>query len=92
MAGWRSWMTARHSAAMTTWFVQLALNFLWTPVFFGAHQIGFASAIILALLATIAVFSVQRWGRDSLAAALFLPYAVWVAFATLLNGAIRTLN
>lgn len=61
-------------------------------MFFGAHRIDVALAIVLALLATIAVYIVQRWGHDTLAAALFLPYVVWIAFATLLNGAIWTLN
>jgi translocator protein len=77
---------------MKVWFVQLALNFIWSPVFFGAHRIGAALVIVAALLAAILAFIVMRWPRDRTAALLFTPYAAWVAFATLLNGAIWTLN
>ena len=77
---------------MAVWFVQLALNFLWSPVFFGAHRPGAALAVVAALLAAILAFIAMRWRRDRVAALLFAPYAAWVAFATLLNGAIWVLN
>src|SRR4029078_1019287 len=53
IAGWRIWQRDLRSAAMTAWFIQLGLNFVWSPVFFGAHRIGLALAIIVALLAAI---------------------------------------
>ena len=77
---------------MTVWFIQLALNFIWSPVFFGAHNIGVALVIIALLLTAILAFIVMRWQRDRVAALLFTPYAAWVAFATLLNGSIWYLN
>jgi translocator protein len=92
VAGWRTWERMPRSAAMTVWFVQLALNFVWSPVFFGAHQIGAALVVIVVLLAAILAFIVISWPRDRTAALLFTPYAAWVAFATLLNAAIWTLN
>jgi translocator protein len=92
VAGWRTWERGPRSAAMTVWFVQLALNFIWSPVFFGAHRIGAALVIVAALLATIVAFIVICWPRDRAAALLFTPYAAWVAFATLLNGALWYLN
>jgi len=92
VAGWRMWQRGPRSAAMAVWFAQLALNFIWSPVFFGAHRIGAALAIIVVLLATILFFIVMSWPRDRVAALLFAPYAAWVAFATLLNGAIWHLN
>ena len=77
---------------MTAWFIQLGLNFIWSPVFFGAHRIGLALAIIVALLAAILSFIATAWSRDHLASWLFVPYAAWVAFATLLNAALWHLN
>jgi translocator protein len=92
VAGWRTWQRGARSAAMAAWFIQLGLNFVWSPVFFGAHRPGAALAIIAALLAAIVAFIALRWRQDRGAALLFAPYAAWVAFATLLNGAIVVLN
>jgi len=92
VVGWRTWQHSPRSAAMAVWFIQLALNFVWSPAFFGAHRIGAAQVIVVALLTTIIVFIVMRWPRDRAAALLFMPYAAWVAFATLLNGALWYLN
>ena len=92
IAGWRTWRREPTGRAMRFWALQLALNFLWSPLFFAAHMIGLALAIILALLATILAFIAASWRHDRVAAWLFVPYAVWVAFASLLNGAIWWLN
>ena len=71
---------------------QLALNFIWSPVFFGAHQIGLALIIIMMLLAMTLGFIATTWRLDRAAAWLFVPYAAWVGFATLLNGSIWMMN
>lgn len=92
IAGWRIWSRARTGGAMTAWWLQLGLNFLWSPVFFTVHAIGAALAIILALLVAILAFIALAWPRDRLAAWLFVPYAAWVAFAALLNGSVLVLN
>jgi tryptophan-rich sensory protein len=77
---------------MRGWWAQLALNFLWTPLFFAAHQIGLALGVILQMLAAILAFIVTAWRLDRVAAWLFVPDAAWVAFASLLNGSIWMLN
>jgi tryptophan-rich sensory protein len=92
IAGWRVWQRERSGRLMWLWWLQLALNFLWSPVFFGAQQPGAALAVIVVLLATILAFIGIAWNRDRPAALLFLPYAAWVVFATLLNGSIFFLN
>lgn len=92
IAGWRIWTQARDSLAMKVWWAQLVMNFLWTPVFFKAHQIGAAFAVILILLALIIGFIATAFKRDRIAALLFIPYAAWVSFASLLNGSIWALN
>jgi benzodiazapine receptor len=77
---------------MRLWWVQLALNFLWTPAFFGAHRIGLALAVILLLLSVIVAFIALSWRQHRTSAWLFMPYAAWVGFASLLNAAIFALN
>lgn len=80
------------SAALILWAGQLALNFAWSPIFFRLHRPGLALAIIVALLAVIVTFIIQRWDADFVSALLFVPYACWVAFATVLNASIVVLN
>ncbi|TYR31938.1 tryptophan-rich sensory protein [Mesorhizobium microcysteis] len=92
VAGWRIWRQARTGGAMTAWWLQMGLNFLWSPVFFTLQSVGLALAVIVALLAAIVAFIVLAWDRDRPAALLFLPYAAWVGFATLLNASIFWLN
>ncbi len=92
IAGWRVWRKGAAGSAMKLWWLQLALNFLWSPVFFAAHQIGLAFGIILLMLAAIIAFIALAWREERAAAWLFVPYAAWVAFAAVLNGAIFALN
>lgn len=92
VAGWRLWLTHRNSGAMALWWVQLALNYLWSPAFFGMHSPALALAVIIALLAAIVATIVAAWRRERTAALLLLPYAAWVSFATVLNAAIVALN
>ena len=92
IAGWRTWERDRNSLAMTLWWVQMALNLLWSPIFFTAHWPSVALAVILLLLAAILAFIARQWSDDRISAALFIPYAAWVGFASVLNAAIVRLN
>lgn len=92
IAGWRIWENDTRGTAMKLWVAQLALNFAWSPVFFGAQMPLQALLIIIALLATTVLFISRTYQSDQLAAGLFVPYALWVTFATLLNASIVLLN
>jgi tryptophan-rich sensory protein len=92
VAGWRVWQRDGGGWPMRLWWAQLVLNFLWSPVFFAAHRIGLALVVILLLLAAILAFIATAWRQDRVAAWLFAPYAAWVAFASVLNASIFTLN
>ena len=92
VAGWRVWWQDAGSGAMMLWWLQLGLNFLWSPVFFAAHKVGLALLVILLLLVVIVGFIAVAWRQERIAAWLLVPYAAWVAFATALNGAIFALN
>lgn len=92
VAGWRVWRQRDGGGALVVWWVQLGLNFLWSPIFFTARDIGLALAVIVALWLTIVGFILLAWRVDRTAALLFLPYLAWVSFATLLNASILWLN
>ncbi|MCF1474277.1 MULTISPECIES: TspO/MBR family protein [Rhizobium/Agrobacterium group] len=96
LAGARIWQRTRQSRgasrAMALWFGQMLLNFLWSPAFFGAHSTGLALIVILPMLALILAFVWQVRRLDRVAMLCFIPYAAWVAFATVLNAALFLLN
>jgi tryptophan-rich sensory protein len=92
IAGWRMTLRAPRSAAMRWWVAQMLLNWVWTPVWFALHLLWPAFAIIIAMLAAIIGFIVTTWREDRTSAVLFLPYAAWVGFASLLNLSIAILN
>ena len=92
VAGWHVWRRDRRSRQMNLWWAQLVLNFLWTPTFFAAHQIGLAFVVVLLLLTAILSFIAVSWREDHVAAWLFAPYAAWVGFALALNASILVLN
>ena len=74
------------------WTLQFGLNTIWTPVFFGAYNLGAALIYILALWIVILVFTILIWKKDRLSAYLSLPYLAWVGFASLLNASYWMLN
>lgn len=92
LAGANTYLADRGSVAMRLWGLQMALNFLWSPLFFGLRMPVAALVVVVAMLAVILAFIVRQWPRQRGAALLFLPYAAWVAFATLLNASIVYLN
>jgi translocator protein len=92
LIGWvgaRQWIKGESRAL---WWLQMLLNFAWSPVFFARQSPRAALAIIVTMLITIIAFIVREWRRDSLSAKLFLPYATWVSLATALNAGIVVLN
>ncbi|QQM29699.1 tryptophan-rich sensory protein [Martelella lutilitoris] len=80
------------SGALTLWSALLVLNLAWSPLFFGMEMPAAALVVVVALLAGILLFIARTWGKDRPSAVLFVPYAAWVAFATLLNASIVYLN
>lgn len=78
--------------AMAFWALQIALNTLWTPVFFGARRIKGALVIIVALWLAILGATITHFQLDLWAGLAFVPYLVWVTIATALNLSILRLN
>lgn len=93
VAAWLVWRTGPRSREALTWFaIQLALNALWSPVFFGLHSLG-GGLIVIVLLELAILRMIRAFAEHSgLAALLMVPYAAWVAYATALNAALWWLN
>ncbi|WP_412050664.1 TspO/MBR family protein [Hoeflea sp. Naph1] len=92
IAGARVFIRERGNWLPKIWFLQMALNLVWSPIFFTLHRPDLALAVLVAMLLAILTFIAMAWSRDRPSALLFLPYAAWVSFAGLLNGAIWWLN
>lgn len=93
VAAWRVWRKAGWRArGLALWLIQLALNFAWSFLFFGAHAPGAALADLavlwLAIISTIVVF----WRTNRAAGLLLVPYLLWVSFAGVLNYWVWQLN
>ncbi len=89
---WRSGGFRANRQALTLFMLQLAVNALWSWLFFAWHYGFFALADVLVLwiliVATIAAF----WRVYPLAGALLIPYLLWVSFASTLNFSLWQLN
>lgn len=72
--------------------VQLALNFLWSILFFTMHQPGWALAEVIMLWLMILLTIIWFGKINSAAAWLLVPYICWVSFASVLNYSIWQLN
>ena len=84
--------TPARRTALTLFFVQLAMNFAWSPVFFGAHDIDLGKIMIIVMLViALAAASLFRRIRP-VAGWLLVPYLLWLCFAFALNSSIGALN
>jgi translocator protein len=95
VAAWFVWKRGGFAAqliALSLFLLQLLINALWSPLFFGLRNpaLAFVDIVMLwlALLATVVAF----WRVRPLAGALLVPYLTWVTFASALNFAIWRLN
>lgn len=88
----KGWRRKEVRVALMAFGFQLALNLVWSPLFFGLQSPRLALLDIVLLLAAISWTMVAFWRLSRTAAYLLLPYLVWVAFATYLNFSIWRLN
>lgn len=95
IAAWLVWREKGFRGApvaLALFLVQLALNSLWSWLFFAWHQGALAFAEIMLLWALIVATTVAFWRIRPLAGILLVPYLVWVSFAAVLCLAIWRLN
>ena len=74
------------------WLLQLLLNFLWSVCFFALRSPFLGLLVLLALDVAVFAYIIHTAGRRSTASWLFVPYMLWLIFATYLNGYIYINN
>lgn len=93
IAAWLVWRKVGLTAApMQLFLLQLLLNVAWSALFFGLRSPGLAFAEIVMLWVAILATSIEFWRAVPAAGWLFLPYLIWVSYATALNFSIWRLN
>jgi benzodiazapine receptor len=92
VAAWLVWRRGGGAFPLLLWGLQLLLNALWTPLFFGLHRPDLALLDIGLLWLVLAATTLAFWRASTAAGVLMLPYLAWVSFALALNAAIWRLN
>lgn len=93
VAGWRLWRQVGWTHRATRlWLLQIGLNTLWTPLFFGLQWRGVALVEIVLLWVAILATVVAARAVDRPASWLLVPYLAWVSFASVLNAGFWWLN
>ena len=94
-AGWRVGQRVPAGQAalpLGLWACQIALNTLWTPIFFGLHRPDRAVPVVVLLWLAVATMLGSFFGIDALAGLAVVPYLLWVSLAAVLNIAIWRRN
>ncbi|WP_426620253.1 tryptophan-rich sensory protein TspO [Pseudomonas rustica] len=91
-AGYRLTLIPGSQVVLALWAAQIALNTLWTPVFFGAHQVLAAMVILALLWLVVAVMVVMALRLDVITGLILFPYLVWLCVAAALNFSILRNN
>jgi translocator protein len=89
---WRRGGWTRQRRSLGLYLLQWTLNALWTPLFFGLQRPGLALVEITVLVLSVVATLTSFWKTRRSAGLLMLPYALWVAFAAVLNFTIWRLN
>jgi len=74
------------------WALQIAVNTLWTPIFFGLHRLGGGMIVLTLLWLSVTATCVAFWMVDWVSGLMFLPYVAWVTAAGALNFSVWRLN
>jgi benzodiazapine receptor len=81
-----------NETAQTLYTTQLALNFLWMPLFFGAGRPAAALGDMALLVGNLTLLLANWWTADRTAFWLMTPYYAWLGYASYLNVGVGHLN
>ncbi|WP_085688119.1 MULTISPECIES: TspO/MBR family protein [unclassified Pseudomonas] len=91
-AGYRLTLLNDSESVLALWAAQIALNTLWTPVFFGARRIFAGMVIITLLWLVVAAMVVLALRLDLITGLILFPYLAWLCVAAALNFSILRSN
>ena len=91
-AGYRLTLLPGSETVLALWAAQIALNTLWTPVFFGANRIGVAMVILTLLWIVVAIMVVMALRLNIVTGLILFPYLLWLSVAAALNFSILRHN
>ena len=89
---WLELPSEERSRGLVLFLLQLVVNFLWSPVFFVLQDYGTAFVLLIVLWALVFLMIRQFNKIDPVAAALQIPYLIWLTFAAYLNAGVWILN
>lgn len=81
-----------NAMALALWALQIALNTLWSGVFFGLHRIRTGAIVLVLLCFAVAATAIAFYRHDTIAAVMMLPYLAWGSYALALNLSILRRN
>jgi tryptophan-rich sensory protein len=90
IAGWLLWLRSARGP-LILFVVQLAVNSVWTPIFFGGYPLigdpalWIAVGVIVLLDLLVAAAIIASWPVSRAAALLLVPYLAWILYASTLN-------
>ncbi|KMY04113.1 CrtK [Pseudomonas syringae KCTC 12500] len=91
-AGYRLTLIPGSEIVLALWAAQIALNTLWTPVFFGANRLVAAMVVLVLLWIVVAAMIVMASQLDIITGLILFPYLVWLSVAAALNFSILRHN
>ncbi|MDF5831467.1 tryptophan-rich sensory protein TspO [Pseudomonas syringae] len=91
-AGYRLTLIPGSESVQALWAAQIALNTLWTPVFFGANRLFAAMVVLVLLWIVVAAMIVMALQLDIITGLILFPYLVWLSVAAALNFSILRHN
>jgi tryptophan-rich sensory protein len=92
VAAMRVALLPENSYALAFWALQIALNTLWTPIFFGLRRLKTGMIVIIFLWLSVAGTMLAMFQIDTVAGVLFVPYLIWVTIASALNFSVMQKN
>lgn len=87
---YRVWTNKKGSLKL--FLFHLFLNAIWSPIFFGAKNLGLALIVIIVMDITLVMIIKSFYKIDKVAALILIPYLIWISFATVLNFSFWQLN
>ncbi len=82
---WQNRQEQKANHILVFFIIQLVLNWLWTPIFFGWHLTGLALLDILTIIAITIYITIKTWANYPIIAYVMLTYLLWLLFASYLN-------